>query len=102
MDDSVRSIYLLLFSYDLYQPVELSVEFASLWIAVAVLLFYSSMTAFNVPHHSLGAELSPNYHERTKVFGFVIWFGTVVPFGPLAMHQLIVGNNPKKMHSTSH
>ena len=58
-----------------YQPVELSVEFASLWIAVAVLLFYSSMTAFNVPHRSLGAELSPNYHERTKVFGVrhVVW-----------------------------
>ena len=80
-----------------YQPVELSVGFASLWIAVAVLLFYSSMTAFNVPHHSLGAELSPNYHERTKVFGVrhMVWnCGSLLAL--LAMHQLIVGNNPKK------
>ena len=80
-----------------YQPVELSVEFASLWIAVAVVLFYSSMTAFNVPHHSLGAELSLNYHERTKVFGVrhMVWnCGSLLAL--LAMHQLIVGNNPKK------
>ena len=80
-----------------YQPVELSVEFSSLWIAVAVLLFYSAMTAFNVPHHSLGAELSPNYHERTKVFGVrhMVWnCGSLLAL--LAMHQLIVGNNPKK------
>ena len=80
-----------------YQPVELSVEFSSLWIAVAVLLFYSAMTAFNVPHHSLGAELSSNYHERTKVFGVrhMVWnCGSLLAL--LAMHQLIVGNNPKK------
>ena len=80
-----------------YQPVELSVQFSSLWVAVAVLLFCSAMTAFNVPHHSLGAELSPNYHERTKVFGVrhMVWnCGSLLAL--LAMHQLIVGNNPKK------
>ena len=33
--------------------------------------------------------------RELKSLGFVIWCGTVVPFGPLAMHQLIVGNNPK-------
>ena len=80
-----------------YQPVELSVAISSFWIAVAVLLFYSAMTAFNVPHHSLGAELSPNYHERTKVFGVrhMVWnCGSLLAL--LAMHQLIVGNNPKK------
>ena len=80
-----------------YQPVELSDEFASLWIAGAVLLFYSAMTAFNVPHHSLGAELSSNYHERTKVFGVrhMVWnCGSLLAL--LAMHQLIMGNNPKK------
>ena len=80
-----------------YQPVELSVEFATLWIAVAVLFFYSAMTAFNVPHHSLGAELSSNYHERTKVFGVrhMVWnCGSLLAL--LAMHQLIVGTNPKK------
>ena len=80
-----------------YQPFDLSVEFSSLWIAVAVLLFYSAMTAFNVPHHSLGAELSPNYHERTKVFGVrhMVWnCGSLLAL--LAMHQLIVGNNPRK------
>ena len=79
------------------QPLDLSAEFSSVWVAVAVVLFYSAMTAFNVPHHSLGAELSPNYHERTKIFGVrhMVWnCGSLLAL--LAMHQLIVGNNPRK------
>ena len=39
------------------------------WMAVAVIGFYSAMTVFFVPHLSLGAELSTNYHERSRLFG---------------------------------
>ncbi len=39
------------------------------WMGVAVLLFYTAMTAFIVPHNSLGAELTTRYHDRTRVFG---------------------------------
>lgn len=39
------------------------------WMAVAVIGFYSAMTMFFVPHLSLGAELSKNYHERSRLFG---------------------------------
>ncbi|MDJ0789339.1 MAG: MFS transporter [Myxococcota bacterium] len=39
------------------------------WIAVAVLLFYTTYTTFRVPHMALGAELSRGYHDRTRVFG---------------------------------
>jgi GPH family glycoside/pentoside/hexuronide:cation symporter len=38
-------------------------------MAVAVIGFYSAMTVFFVPHLSLGAELSENYHERSRLFG---------------------------------
>ncbi len=31
--------------------------------------FYSAMTLFFVPHLSLGAELSDDYHERSRMFG---------------------------------
>jgi GPH family glycoside/pentoside/hexuronide:cation symporter len=39
------------------------------WMAVAVIGYYSAMTLFFVPHMSLGAELSTNYHERSRLFG---------------------------------
>jgi len=39
------------------------------WVAVAVIGFYSAMTLFFVPHLSLGAELSDDYHERSRMFG---------------------------------
>lgn len=39
------------------------------WMAVAIIGFYAVLTLVNVPHISWGAELSPDYHERTRVFG---------------------------------
>ena len=39
------------------------------WMAVAVVTFYAVMTLVNVPHQSWGAELSEDYHERTRIFG---------------------------------
>jgi len=39
------------------------------WMAAGVFLFYTSMTIVIVPHTSLGAELTDNYHERTRIFG---------------------------------
>ena len=39
------------------------------WMAVAIIGFYSAMTVFFIPHMSLGAELSDDYHERTRLFG---------------------------------
>ncbi|HEY5646630.1 MAG TPA: MFS transporter [Pseudomonadales bacterium] len=50
-------------------PQGLSVAGLTLWMAVAVIGFYSAMTVFFVPHLSLGAELSSNYHERSRLFG---------------------------------
>jgi GPH family glycoside/pentoside/hexuronide:cation symporter len=40
----------------------------TLWMGAGVLLFYTATTIFNVPHTSLGAELTSSYHERTRVF----------------------------------
>ena len=39
------------------------------WMAVGVIGFYSAMTIFIVPHMSLGAELTSNYHERSRLYG---------------------------------
>jgi sugar (glycoside-pentoside-hexuronide) transporter len=40
-----------------------------IWVAVNFILFYSVMTVFAVPYDALGAELSSDYHERTRIFG---------------------------------
>lgn len=51
-------------------PAGLSGTSLVIWMAVAVIGFYSAMTVFFVPHLSLGAELSSSYHERSRLFGF--------------------------------
>lgn len=83
--------------YMMWSPsTELSSTGLVIWMAVAVIGFYTSMTAFSVPHASLGAELSTNYHERTRIFGYrhMIW-NTGSLLALVAMHQLIVGSDPR-------
>ena len=56
--------------YAVFSPPEsLQGQPLDLWMMVAILGFYSSITLFNVPHMALGAELSGDYHERTRLFG---------------------------------
>lgn len=50
-------------------PAGLTGSGLTAWMAVAIVGFYSAMTVFLVPHLSLGAELSSNYHERSRLFG---------------------------------
>ena len=57
--------FVMLFS----PPAELDKAASIAWMAIAVIGFYSAMTLFIVPHMSLGAELTTNYHERSRLFG---------------------------------
>jgi sugar (glycoside-pentoside-hexuronide) transporter len=50
-------------------PGELVGPWLVVWIAVGIILFYSAMTIFIVPHMSLGAELTPDHHERSRLYG---------------------------------
>ena len=50
-------------------PESLTGMLLILWMGAGVILFYSAQTMFIVPHMSLGAELSDDYHERNKIFG---------------------------------
>ncbi len=67
-------------------PDGLSATELSLWMAAAILAFFTAQTVMIVPHMSLGAELSVNTHERNKVFaarhagwiaGYIIALGTM-------------------------
>ncbi len=81
--------------YMMWNPsIELGESAQIVWMAIAVILFYTAMTAFTVPHTSLGAELSTQYHERTKIFGLrhMMWnSGSLLAL--VAMHQLIVNTD---------
>ncbi len=50
-------------------PVSLDSTGLAWWMGVSIIFFYSAMTLFFVPHLSLGAELSTDYHERSRLFG---------------------------------
>ena len=79
-------------------PLALSATGSIVWMAIAVIMFYTAMTAFTVPHTSLGAELSTNYHERTRIFGVrhMTWnCGSVLAL--IAMHQLIIGADKRQI-----
>ncbi len=50
-------------------PARLEGDMLSLWMGIAIVLFYTGMTVFNIPHDSLAAELSDSYEDRTRIFG---------------------------------
>jgi GPH family glycoside/pentoside/hexuronide:cation symporter len=60
---------LAVFSFMLWVPPP-SLEGNELiaWIAVGVAGFYTAYTVFEVPHMSLGAEITLDPHERSRVF----------------------------------
>ena len=61
----IAATFIMVFS----PPVSLSGSWLVAWMALGVIGFYSAMTIFIVPHMSLGAELTPNYHERSRLYG---------------------------------
>lgn len=44
---------------------------------IAMLLFYLCATIQTVPYHTLGLEMTPDYHERTVVAGYKMFFSFV-------------------------
>jgi GPH family glycoside/pentoside/hexuronide:cation symporter len=50
-------------------PASLSSNGLVVWIAVSLFGFYTAFTFYMIPHLSLGAELTPNHHDRTRIFG---------------------------------
>mgnify|MGYP000582630986 CR=1 FL=1 len=42
-----------------------------------LLIFFIACTVFEIPHGALGMELTPNYHERTRLFGYAHMIGFI-------------------------
>jgi GPH family glycoside/pentoside/hexuronide:cation symporter len=82
----ISAVFVMVFS----PPVGLGEAGLVAWMAVGVRGFYSAMTVFFVPHLSLGAELSDNYHERSRLFGMRHAFYTIGSILALASMKLLI------------
>ena len=46
------------------------------WLTLFAVLTRAAMTLYHVPHLALGAEMTENFHERTRIVAFRQFFGT--------------------------
>lgn len=83
----VAAVFVMVFS----PPATLDGWNLIVWMGIAVIGFYSAMTVFVVPHMSLGAELTPNYHERSRLFGLRHAFFTLGSIIALVSMSLFIG-----------
>lgn len=51
--------------------------FQLVYILVALLLFYTSCTVFEIPHGALGMEMTTEVHERTRLFSAKSFVGNL-------------------------
>ena len=61
----------------LFSPPEAIGQFGLFaWLTVFAILTRGAMTLYHVPHLALGAELTENFQERTRIVAFRQFFGT--------------------------
>ena len=82
----ISAVFVMVFS----PPVGMGEVGLVTWMALGVIGFYSAMTVFFVPHLSLGAELSDNYHERSRLFGMRHAFYTIGSILALVSMKLLI------------
>lgn len=80
--------------YLIWSPAPgLSADGTFVHLLVCYILLYSFWTVFSIPYASLGMELTANYHERTRIFGFrqaFMLLGTAVGMlAPFAFTRLM-------------
>ena len=71
-------------------PMSLTGGALVLWMGIGVIGFYSAMTLFMVPHLSLGAELTDDYHERSRLYGLRHGAYTIGTIIALISMQLLI------------
>ncbi len=67
--------------YFIYSPPELNEAGLFLWLTVFTVTLRSTMTLFHIPHLALGAELSADFTERTRIMSMNTLFGFIGSFG---------------------
>lgn len=66
------------------------------WMTVALLVYETASTAFFVPHGAIGIELTPNYHERTRLYGWSHVIGAIGSvLGLISLHFMGVAEDKR-------
>lgn len=61
----------------LFSPPEAMGQFGLfVWLTLFAILTRGAMTLYHVPHLALGAELTHDFHERTRIVAYRQFFGT--------------------------
>ncbi len=84
----------------IWSPPDLSPPLLYGWLAIALFTFYSAFTMYAVPHAALGAELSRDHHERSRIFGAqaaAFTLGMMLAFG--GMQLVINADAPRQAAS---
>jgi len=77
-------------------PRNLTGDDLVIWMTVAIFGLFTALTMFQVPHTSLGAELSPAYHERNRIFGYRnIGWGVGSLLAPIGLYLLVTASDPR-------
>ncbi len=81
----------------IYSPPEGLNSFALfLWLTVLTVVMRSSMTLFHVPHLALGAELSADFTERTRVMSINTLLGALGGFGTAFLaYSIVFSSSPE-------
>lgn len=67
----------LLFAAMWMVPAGLSHGGYAVFMTVMMLLFYTAFTIYTVPYHAIGYEITTDYHERTSVMSYRLFFNHV-------------------------
>lgn len=89
--------FVLLFS----PPRHLGTPGLFVWLVLSSVLFRTAAAVYRIPYLSLGAELSPDYDERTRIIGVRSLFGLIGTGGAAGLSFLLfsgassAGGDPK-------
>jgi GPH family glycoside/pentoside/hexuronide:cation symporter len=79
-------------------PAGLSPGWLLAWVGAGLVVFYTAFTLYQLPHLALGAELSADSHQRTRLFGarhLSFTIGMLVSFG--AIQVAMNAGDPRAM-----
>ncbi len=77
-------------------PLALEGSLLVLWMAAGLLLYETASTAMIVPYGALGMELSPAYHQRTRLFAWRHVIGSIgFAFGMGFVYLLRTADDPR-------
>ena len=61
-------------------PVDQGLDFVWWYFLIGSVIFYGAYTVFATPLVAMGYEMTPDYHERTRLMGFISVAGNLVYF----------------------